>query len=566
MPATPPRLGVKFTETMHGYVSDEITTDFASAAEAGKHDGTKLDFLLTVASDDLDRLLGSEAHPAAITGIVNASILSEMPLTVEHGEFHLFVDDRAEVGEKLMKYEMRLRDAQNKPYFFEGTKTVRSGSILHLWPETTTLYITVYEGADALGKVALRGILTMNPADFAKQLTTVAVTGAKTTAQELEGIARFGKFFGGVLFETYGGVFAGPTPLAPDAPPRKKRPLRAGAPEVHPFKTSDGLELRLTRYRGGDKGPLMMVHGLGVSSLIFAIDTIETNLVEFFVAHGYDLWLLDYRSSIDLPYADGPYTGDDVATKDYPGAVAEVRRLTGAETVQCLVHCFGATTFFMAMLAGLKGVRSAAVSQIATHSVVPTMTHIMSGAHVPQILDKLLHVRTMSARTGTDFLDEFEDVLLRAYPVNAGPGDTNPVSRRISFLYGQLYELAQLNEDTYKYGLGEMFGMASIKTLEQLATCVNHGHVVSAGGLDVYLPHLERLQIPLGIVHGELNRCWLPESTRITYDTLRQRFDPALYARHLVPGYGHIDCIFGKDAARDVYPLFLDHLEKTAIV
>jgi cholesterol oxidase len=36
-----------------------------------------------------------------------------------------------------------------------------------------------------------------------------------------------------------------------------------------------------------------------------------------------------------------------------------------------------------------------------------------------------------------------------------------------------------------------------------------------------------------------------------------------LYSRHVIPGYGHIDCIFGEDAAEDVYPLILRHLEET---
>jgi len=30
------------------------------------------------------------------------------------------------------------------------------------------------------------------------------------------------------------------------------------------------------------------------------------------------------------------------------------------------------------------------------------------------------------------------------------------------------------------------------------------------------------------------------------------------------PDYGHIDCIFGETAARDVYPLILEQLEDTA--
>jgi cholesterol oxidase len=39
-----------------------------------------------------------------------------------------------------------------------------------------------------------------------------------------------------------------------------------------------------------------------------------------------------------------------------------------------------------------------------------------------------------------------------------------------------------------------------------------------------------------------------------------------LYERHVIPGYGHIDCRFGKNAAKDVYPLVIAQLGKTALV
>ena len=33
---------------------------------------------------------------------------------------------------------------------------------------------------------------------------------------------------------------------------------------------------------------------------------------------------------------------------------------------------------------------------------------------------------------------------------------------------------------------------------------------------------------------------------------------PDLYSRYLIPHYGHIDCIFGQNAHRDVYPVILE--------
>ena len=81
-------------------------------------------------------------------------------------------------------------------------------------------------------------------------------------------------------------------------------------------------------------------------------------------------------------------------------------------------------------------------------------------------------------------------------------------------------------------------------------------------GADVYLPHLDRLALPISFIHGAENACFLPESTRLTMTRLVNANGADYYERHVVPEYGHIDCIFGKNAARDVYPYILRHLDK----
>jgi cholesterol oxidase len=127
-------------------------------------------------------------------------------------------------------------------------------------------------------------------------------------------------------------------------------------------------------------------------------------------------------------------------------------------------------------------------------------------------------------------------------------------------MYAPLYQHEQLNEETHEC-LHEMFGIANMRAFEQLALMGRKGHLVSFDGADVYLPNLKRLAIPIAFIHGERNECFLPESTEITYDLLRKTNGANLYTRNVIPGYGHIDCIFGKNAAKDVYPLMLNHLD-----
>ena len=562
--AAPARMGLQFTETMRGYVSSNVRGDYHQATEQGRIDQSPCEFTLTVITDDVERMLADSTHEAKMVGTVTAPALAAKPMTVCNGVFQLFTEDPEHVGTRRMNYRMNLVTEEGRQYYFEGFKSVHNDRGIDLWSDTTTLYITVYDGQDATHPLVAKGMLKIAPADFATQMTTLRVTNATSTAERLAATARFGAFFSGVLFETYGGLLAKPSVFDPDKPPRKMRSLRVAAPHVHVCTTSDGVQLRLTRYRGGEKGPLILSHGLGVSSSIFSLDTIDTNLLEYLFAQGYDVWLLDYRASIDLPASRTQFTADDVAEKDYPAAVEAVRRVTGAATVQMVVHCYGSTTFFMAMLAGLQGVRSAVCSQIATHIVAPAMTRFKVGLHLPEVLDAL-GVESLTAYVDrhADWKNRLFDLALRCYPVDSEERCNSSVCHRITFMYAPLYEHAQLNTLTHET-LHETFGIANMRAFEHLALMTKTGHLVTATGDEAYLPHLNRLAIPITFIHGERNACFLPASTEKTYELLRRHNGTGLYRRHVIAGYGHIDCIFGKNAVTDVYPFILQHLEETA--
>jgi cholesterol oxidase len=558
-----PKPGIEFTETMRGYVSTEVIDDYEAASEAAEEAGSRFSFTLTIVSDDVDRLIEDPSHAARTVGTVDAPALSPNPISATEGTFNLFVDDPDHLETKLMRYRMRLTTEEGRRYLLAGFKSIHDDRGFDTWPDTTTLYVTLYDGDDEQAQVAGKGILRISPEDFLRQLRTMQVTGSDGARARLVATAKYGKYFAGVLYDTYGGVFAGPSLIDPDAPPRKKRALRVSAPEVHGFQTADGVSLRLTRYHAGDKGPVILSHGLGVSSRIFSIDTIETNMLEFLFAHGYDVWLLDFRASIELPSALTEFSADDVALQDYPAAVAEVRRLTGADSVQMVAHCYGSTTFAMAMLAGLQGVRAAVCSQIGPHVVAPRLTRLKSGLHMPDLLDAVgIDSLTTEAETGERWWERLYDRALEVYPTQGEEHCTSAVCHRITFMYALLYEHDQLNPATHE-ALHEMFGVANVRSFEHLAAMVRAGKVVRFDGEDSYVPHLERMAIPITFIHGAENACFLPKSTELTFEALRERNPGVPYQRHVIPNYGHIDCIFGKSASRDVYPLILRQLEAT---
>src|SRR5919204_5705754 len=153
-------------------------------------------------------------------------------------------------------------------------------------------------------------------------------------------------------------------------------------PEVHSVPTSDGTEVRLTRYRFGEKGPLVMAPGYGNAARAFAVDTVPKNWVQYLGEHGYDVWLLDYRASPDLPSSFTQFTVDDIALRDWPAAIGHVREQTGSDTVQALGHCVGGLSLFMAIGGGLQGLRSATFSSLAGHPIATPGNRLRAGVHL----------------------------------------------------------------------------------------------------------------------------------------------------------------------------------------
>jgi cholesterol oxidase len=560
---TTARPGLQFSEAMEGWFSTRVKDDYAVAARQGKADGSSFRLIATVISDDIELMMSEPDHAAKLIGTVKAPALSPEPLTLSNGEFYLFIKDPRQFNVRYMRYLGRLTAKDGATYYFEGHKIIHNDPGFDVWSDTTTLFITVYAGKDDTGAIVGKGIIEIHLKDLRQQLTTMRALNAPNLGQRLSILARFGRFFTDQIFDIYGGIFARPSTFDPGAPPRKKRALRVGDPEVHFFKTADNLQLRLTRYQGGAKGPLLLAPGAAASIGIYTTDLIDTNLTEYLYAHGYDLWLFDYRSSIELPYAAEPYSGDDIARYDWPAAVQQVRDLTGAASVQVFSHCYSAITFSMALLAGLQGVRSAVFSQVGMHLVSVPVNHVKAGLYLDALL-KNLGVQSLDAYTDAhaDWQDRLYNSALKLYAGAYESRCTSEVCHRLTFLYGLIYNHDQLNTLTHDR-IHELFGTAPVTMFEHLGTMARAGHVVNFKGEDVYLPHLDRMKIPIAFVHGEENETWLPASTRQTFDLLCAANGSELYSRYLIPHYGHADCIFGRNAHRDVYPVILKHFDAT---
>lgn len=341
--------------------------------------------------------------------------------------------------------------------------------------------------------------------------------------------------------------------------PVPHRPLRLPTEEILDVTASDGRQIQLTRHQAGEKGPVVLAPGYGTSTLAWTIDTVETNFPEYLAENGYDIWLLDYRASPMLPAASTDYTIDDVATRDWPAAIDKVLEVTGAPSVQVVPHCVGSLSFLMAMASGMQGVRSAVCSQLGLHPVPVLLNRAKAQARLATLMHGVGVERLTTTFHSKAFEDRALEQLMKRWPTREKCDSV--VCHRILFIYGEVFDHDQLNEETHD-AVVHIFGKTRLTAFKHLTNMIREGHAVDAQGDEAYMPHLDRLAIPITFLHGEHNRMFIPRSTELTYDALRKANGDGLYRRIVIPDYAHMDCWMGINSARDVFPLALDELER----
>ncbi|WP_088287103.1 alpha/beta fold hydrolase [Ideonella sp. A 288] len=581
----------EFHETMHGFVSLQavgpagsrnarISTDYELATAWGEASQHAMSFALRVRTEDLHQLTTDPTHSAVLTGTVTCPALSEQPMPVRRGDFHLLPVDAEHVETWRMTYDMVLERGASLVRF-HGFKVLHQSTGSSWWNDVTTLFVTVRDGEAGDGPLLAQGTLRLNLEDFMWQGSTIKVDPshgmiadlvnhfpAARDAVEMLYMARFAGFFGGTMFQAYGGLLSNlknvPATLPlPVLEPRCALP-DGRVPETHVLPLPGGFQARLTRLQGGDLGPVILAPGFTVRAVSFAVDTVEQNLAEHLTAAGYDVWLFDYRASPDSGSPIGAhFSVDDIAREDWPAAVAKVKAVTGAPDVQVLAHCVGSMSLLMALLEGLEGVRSVIASALTLHPVTNWLSYLKVDLGAVQLLEG----RTEFAQgfhivpDQGDFEREI-DVIAWNVPVPEGQQCKNPVCHRVFSIFGPSYTHAQLNAATHD-AMGRMFGTIALSPFEQLSLIMAREQVVDASGADTYLTaeKARRLALPISFVTGARNQIFDPETISRTYHWLAAHNGIGLYDRFVFPDYEHMDMFIGRDAQRDVYPHLLGRLK-----
>ncbi|MCK0128655.1 GMC family oxidoreductase N-terminal domain-containing protein [Erythrobacter sp. F6033] len=589
--------GLAFTETMAGHISatgchhrpcghvERIRDDYVNGSAWGQSENGECSFLLTVTTDNLHRMIDEPEHRSRITGEVVVSSISAKPMPVREGTFRLLVADPDKAESWKMLYDMVL-EGPDGPIHFHGFKTLeqrgQGKAQTDPWTDLTTLFVTLRHGEDEHGELIGRGVLKLGIDEFMRQLTTITVHDSDTLvghvvnlipkakkAIETYFVAKFAGFFAMTVFRAYGGMLATLNDFASkDAASLSYRELHLPPSERHIVPTGDGVNIGLTRYRGGARGPIVLAPGFSVRASSFATPTVDENLTESLVAQGYDVWLFDYRASADSGNdTEHPpeFTIDDIARHDWPAAVAKIRAVTGADSVQALAHCVGSMSLLMGIGAGwVTNVRSLISSQLTLHPVTDWLNYMKADLGVAGMLGEisLLDGHMDFVSQGSE-ADNQIDAIAYQIPVPEGQACKNPTCRRVFGVFGPSWDHRQLGHDTH-LALGSMFSRVSLTPFKQLGEIMHKGLAVDVDGKSIYTDDAaaRRLAMPISFLSGATNQIFYPESGQRTRVWLSDHNGGSLYKQRIIPDYGHMDLFIGRNAHRDVTPWILEELER----
>jgi len=335
--------------------------------------------------------------------------------------------------------------------------------------------------------------------------------------------------------------------------------------KIVPFAADDGFDLNLINVRTDQaptRGPVLLVHGAGVRANLFRAP-VQTNFVDALLQQGYDVWLENWRASID--FAPNLWTLDQAAVFDHPAAVRKVVEQTGWDQIKAVIHCQGSTSFMMSALAGLvPQVKTIVSNAVSLHTVVPRWSEFKLRFAVPML--KLI----------TPYANPQWGIEAPTLPAKLITGLVrlthhecrNTVCKLVSFIYGSgcpaLWRHENLNDATHQWICGE-FGHVPMSFFSQMARCVKRGHLVPVQGYSQlpadFAEHEPDTNARFAFFAGEKSGCFTTESQVRTYKHFCS-FGRDDHSLNLVPRYSHLDVFIGKDAARDVYPQMLQELDK----
>lgn len=368
-----------------------------------------------------------------------------------------------------------------------------------------------------------------------------------------------------------------------------RQPVEAPPPDDTP------VMLRLSRYRARQPGarPILMLHGYSASGTTFAHHSVRPGPAKILWDAGWDVWILDMRTSAGMPTARLPWTFEEAALNDIPLAVDHVVKATGQAQIDVLAHCMGSVMLHMALLEPreqpyehffplrqrlLGRIRRLVISQVTPKMIFsPTNTlRAFMMQHIRQFLPLQDYAFRVEGEPG--LLDQLIDRLLASlpYPDEEFDIENPPFPRwqktpwtatrhRMDLLYGRDFALKNVDQPVFDF-IDDHFGPLNMDTVAQAVNFARSNEITDWRGASVYLDDLSKslalLQaFPVLSVHGQDNGLCQAESGELTADHY-EHVAPGRYRFHIVRGHGHQDCLIGRHAPTRVFPVILRFLRE----
>ncbi len=344
--------------------------------------------------------------------------------------------------------------------------------------------------------------------------------------------------------------------------------------EVEPyyFDTEDKLGLSLLRFHRGNGGEaVMVIHGLTTSTDMFIMPEHE-NLVTHLLDRGYDVWCFDFRMSNRHSYNlfKHRYTLDDIALYDYPAALEVMRQVIGDTPIHVICHCLGSVSFLMSLFGkAVDGITSVIANSVGLTPRVPAWSRVkLQGS--PFLVETVLGLPYLNPQWSED--PGLSRGKLFAKAVSAFHRECDvPACHMLSLMWGSgwpaLYSHENLAEVTHRRG-GDLYGATSMNYYRHVRKMVKAGHAVQMDPGDPrfgrlpadYLQHASEIETPVLFVTGADNKVFA--DSNIVCHRVLDRIVPGRHELAVLEGYGHQDPFMGADVARDVFPTFVDFLDR----
>jgi cholesterol oxidase len=347
---------------------------------------------------------------------------------------------------------------------------------------------------------------------------------------------------------------------------------------VHPFVTEDELRLELTRFHRADSDDVVvLLHGLAASSDMFIMPEIR-NMVGFLLDSGFgDVWTLDFRMSNRYPYDIGTltYTLDDVAQYDHPAALRELRRHVGDRRIHVFAHCLGSVSFSMSLFGGaVDGIASYVSNSVSLTPRVPawSRTKLRFG---PFLASYLLNLPYLDPRFSEAPAFTARWLLARAVSLMHPECDV-PACHMQSFMWGAgrpaFFQHENIAPETHVQGrMADLNGASDVHYYRHIRRMVDAGQVVKYDPDDPrhaelpedFFARAADVTTPILFLTGDQNRIFT-DSNVVCHERL-ETIVPGRHVLEILPGYGHIDPIMGRNAYVDVFPKVVAHFAKHSV-